>query len=370
MEDNLFLIISAGIFPFIVNLLLTPFLLKMAHHFKWYDTVDDRKVHSGNIPRLGGIGIFLTSVFIIVLFLLVLEYEKFLELVLRKQYFSIVLGCIVIHFVGLLDDFKNLRPYYKLYGQIVAAAIFIFAGNYFRELYIPFIDSAVDLGWTGPVITFIWIIGVTNAINLIDGIDGLSGSLSAIAALFFGLAAFSIENYNAAFISMAIFGALLSFLLFNLPPAKIFMGDSGSLFIGFVLSTLPILTFKDVNVSFALPYGITLLIIPILDTFAAIIRRTRRGLPFHAPDRQHIHHKLMTFGLSNHAILILLTAISAFLSYFAFFWVRFQNNAAAIILMLLWILSIVFFIVLHALNRRHQKRMNKENKDQTKTTTR
>ncbi|MGC9313035.1 MAG: MraY family glycosyltransferase [Sediminispirochaetaceae bacterium] len=360
MEDHLFVIISAGIFPFIVNLLLIPVLLKMAHHFKWYDTIDERKVHSGNIPRLGGVGIFLTSVVIIVVFLLILEYEKFFELVFRKQYFSIVLGCIIIHFVGLLDDFKDLKPHYKLYGEIAAACIFIFAGNYFRQLYIPFTESAVNLGWTGPVITFIWIIGVTNAINLIDGIDGLSGSLSAIAALFFGLAAFSIENYNAAFISMAIFGALVSFLLFNLPPAKIFMGDSGSLFIGFVLSTLPILTFKDVNVSYALPYGVTLLIIPILDTFAAIIRRTRKKLPFHAPDKQHIHHKLLTFGLSNHAILILLTAISAFLSYFAFFWVRFKNNAAASILIVLWILSIAFFVVLHALNKKHQRDQKKQ----------
>jgi len=355
MEDYLFIIISAGIFPFIVNLLLTPVLLRMAHRYKWYDTVDARKVHQGNIPRLGGVGIFLTSVFIIVLFLLVLEYEKFFELVFRKQYLSIVIACMVIHVVGLLDDFFDLKPQYKLYGQIIAASIFIFAGNSFREIYIPFTESNFELSWFGPIITFIWIIGVTNAINLIDGIDGLSGSLSAIAALFFGLAAFSIENYNAAFISMAIFGALLSFLLFNLPPAKIFMGDSGSLFIGFVLSTLPILTFKDVNTSFALPYGITLLIIPILDTFAAIIRRTRKRMPFHVADKQHIHHKLLTFGLSNHAILILLTAISAFLSYFAFFWVRFQNNVAASILIVLWVLSIVFFLVLHTINRRHEK---------------
>ena len=359
MKINLFIIISAGIFPFIVNLFLIPILLKMAHRFKWYDSVNDRKVHSGNIPRLGGIGIFLTSVFIIVVLLLALEYEKFFELVFREQYLSIVVGCIVIHIVGLLDDFMDLKPYYKLIGQILAASIFIFAGNHFKDLYIPFTESTIKLGWSGPVITFIWIIGVTNAINLIDGIDGLSGSLSAIAALFFGLAAFAIENYNAAFISIAIFGALVSFLLFNLPPAKIFMGDSGSLFIGFVLSTLPILTFKDTNSSFALPYGITLLLIPILDTFSAILRRIRQRIPFHKADKQHIHHKLLTFGLSNHAILILLTAISAFLSYFAFFWVWFNNNAAASILIVLWILSIAFFLVLHSLNKKHQELQKK-----------
>ena len=360
MEDHLFIVISAGILPFIINLLLTPLLLKVAHHYRWYDTVKKRKVHSGKIPRIGGVGIFLSSVFIIVVFLVVLEYERFLPLVFRKQYFSIVLACIVIHIVGLLDDFLDLRALYKLYGQMAAAGIFIAAGNYFRLLYIPFIDSSVPLGWFGPVLTFLWIIGVTNAINLIDGIDGLAGSLSAIAALFFGLAAYSVGNYNTAFISMAIFGALVSFLLFNLPPARIFMGDSGSLYIGFVLSALPILTFKDVNISYALPYGISLLLIPILDTLAAIIRRIRNKQPFHAPDKQHIHHKLLTFSLSNHAILILLTAISAFNSYFAFFWIRFKNILAASILIILWMFSIVFFFVLHSLNKRHLREQEKQ----------
>lgn len=357
MSDIIFVIISAGIYPFVVNLFLTPLLLVLAHRYKWYDTIDERKIHTENIPRLGGVGIFLTSVIIIVVFLRVLESEKFFELVFRKQYLSIVLGCIVIHFIGLLDDFKNLSPKYKLYGQFIAALIFISAGNSFSSIYIPFTESAFRLGWTGPVVTGIWIIGVTNAINLIDGIDGLSGTLSAVAALFFGLAAFSIANYNAAFISIAIFGALLAFLLFNLPPAKIFMGDSGSLYIGFVLSTLPILVFKDTNTSFALPYGITLLLIPILDTISAILRRIRKRLPFHSPDKQHIHHKLLTFGLSNHTILILLTGISTFLSYFAFFWVHFQNNIAATILMLLWVLTILFFITLHYINRHHQRKL-------------
>lgn len=355
MSDIIFILISAGIYPFILNLIITPVLLTLAHRYKWYDTIEERKIHTGDMPRLGGVGVFLTSVIIIIIFLLVLETEKFFELVFRKQYLSIILGCIVIHSIGLLDDFKNLSPKYKLFGQITAALIFIFAGNSFDELYIPFTNSTVELGWTGPVITLFWIIGVTNAINLIDGIDGLSGSLSAIAALFFGLAAFSIENYNAAYISIAIFGALLAFLMFNLPPAKIFMGDSGSLYIGFVLSTLPILTFKDVNTDFALPYGITLLLIPILDTISAILRRIRKRLPFHSPDKQHIHHKLLTFGLSDHTILIVLTAISTFLSYFAFFWIHFQSNLAASILIILWVLTILFFITLHYLNRRHQR---------------
>jgi len=346
--------------PFFANLLLMSILLKVGHYYEWYDEIDERKVHTGNIPRIGGIGIFWTSVLSIVLFLFIAKNTQLMDTIFQRQYLSVIIACVLIHLVGLLDDFKNLRPHYKLLAQVGAALIFIGAGNSFQQVFIPILDRSVELGVMGPVVSFLWIIGVTNAINLIDGIDGLSGSLSGVAALYFGLAAVSVGNYPAAIVSMAILGALLGFLFFNFPPAKIFMGDSGSLYIGFSMSILPILVFQSSNPSYALPYGATLLVIPILDTLAAIIRRRRRKQPFHTPDKQHLHHKLLTFGYSNHTILVILTGASTFIGYFAFLWVRVGTPITTYVLTFLWVTVLFFFLVLHYINKKVRLQQQKD----------
>lgn len=352
--DILFVTISTAILPFFTNLFLTGILLKVGHYYQWYDTVDERKIHTGKIPRIGGIGIFWTSQLAIVGFSFLVKNENLLELLRRSQYVPLFAGCFIIHMVGLLDDFKDLKPRYKLIAEFAAAGIFVATGNYFRSLYIPVIEISVELGFVGPVLTFLWIVGVTNAINLIDGIDGLSGSLSAMAALFLGLAALSMANYPAAIIAFSVFGALLGFLFFNFPPAHIFMGDSGSLFVGFLLSTLPIMVFRYIHPERALLYGASLVVIPIMDTMAAIIRRKRRKQPFYSPDMQHVHHKLLTFGYTNHTTLVMLTGATTLAGFFAFLWVRMPGRITEYLLLLVWVGVVIFFIVIHYINKRIQ----------------
>lgn len=350
--DILFVTISATILPFFTNLFFTSILLKVGHYYQWYDSIDERKIHTGDIPRIGGIGIFWTSQIAIVVFLFVANSEHLLKLILGTEYASLFVGCAIIHLVGLLDDFKDLKPYYKLAAQVVAAAVFVGAGNYFRSIYFPVIEVTVNLGIGGSLLTFLWIVGVTNAINLIDGIDGLSGSLSAMATLFLGLAALSKGNYPAAIIALAVFGTLLGFLFFNFPPAHIFMGDSGSLYIGFLLAALPIVVFRFEHPEKALAYGATLVVIPIMDTLAAIIRRKRRNQPFHSPDKQHIHHKLLTFGYSNHTTLVMLTGATSLAGYFAFLWVRIPGMVTEYLLLFIWFVVVGFFIVIHYINKK------------------
>jgi len=350
--DILFITISTTILPFFTNLFFTSILLKVGHYYKWFDSVDERKIHTGKIPRIGGIGIFWTAQVSMIVFLYVANSEHLLKLILRTEYASLFAGCLIIHLVGLMDDFKNLKAHYKLIAQIAAAVVFVGAGNYFRSVYLPGFGVTFDLGMGGPLLTFLWIVGVTNAINLIDGIDGLSGSLSAMAALFLGLAALSKGNYSAAIIALSIFGALLGFLFFNFPPAHIFMGDSGSLYVGFLLAALPIVVFRFEHPEKALTYGATLVVIPIMDTLAAIIRRRRRKQPFHSPDKQHVHHKLLTFGYSNHTTLVMLTGATSLAGYCAFLWIRIPGVITECILLFLWLLVVVFFVVIHYINKK------------------
>ena len=147
----------------------------------------------------------------------------------------------LVHLIGLIDDFKNIRPMYKFIAQIIATLIIIIPNRTLSLLHIPFINITLDIGIWGYALTAIWIIGASNAVNLIDGMDGLSGGVSAIAALFLAIIAIALGNPVTAFISFAMFGSLIGFLVFNFPPAKIFIGDSGALFLGFALATLPLL---------------------------------------------------------------------------------------------------------------------------------
>jgi len=291
-------IVLASVFSLSFNTLIIFFLLKLAHKFKWYDIVDSRKIHIGEIPRIGGIGIAI-SFFLPVLIIYFLNYYYPLIFTYSKNilfFLSLLIGALIINMVGILDDFKNIRPLYKLIGQIAAALVIIFSGNYFSSFYIPFVNIKIDSIFIGQIVTLIWIIGVTNAVNLIDGMDGFSGSITAIISISMGISSLIIGNYEQALILFILFGSITGFLIYNFPPAKLFMGDSGSLFIGFILACMPLYSFDNEYSSYALILGVSFLIIPIFDTFAAIIRRKIRRVPFQSPDMDHLHHKLLAMG--------------------------------------------------------------------------
>jgi UDP-GlcNAc:undecaprenyl-phosphate GlcNAc-1-phosphate transferase len=221
---------------------------------------------------------------------------------------SYVIGSSIIVLTGVLDDKFQISPKQKLIGQLIAALVVVFYGGKINILNLPFVDGYVVLGYLGIPITILWIIGVTNAINLIDGLDGLAAGVSTIAALSLSATGFLIGNYTVAFISLILVGATLGFLYFNFHPASIFMGDSGSLFLGFSLATLSLLHFKQVTmVTFIIP--ILVLCVPISDTLYAIIRRLLNKQPISAPDKNHTHHRLLSMGFSHRGAVIVIYVI-------------------------------------------------------------
>ncbi len=284
----------------VINLILTPIIIKIAHNRQLFDKKDFRKTHIGNIPRLGGIGFFTSSV--ISMFIIYLVTENYTSLT-----FSIALTLVFIS--GLIDDLKPIRASYKLIIQILATIIIIIGGHTLSHIFIPFLNINLYLGVFQYPMTFLWIIGVTNAINLLDGMDGQAGGVSILGVVTFSVISLILGRIDIAIICLVFAGALIGFLRFNLPPAKIFMGDGGSLVIGFFLATLPLLFSEpEIKGKVAL-VAVAVLLIPILDVFAAIIRRTRLKISLFEPDRGHIHHKFTDFtSLSTKQILIFIYA--------------------------------------------------------------
>lgn len=302
--------IIAAISAFLLSLIVTPIIIGFSHRFKWYDFHDQRKIHTGLISRLGGVGIglsFLATVLCVplILWLIYHESDVFLE---NVHYLYLLAGFLIMLITGLVDDFHNIRALKKLILQIIAAATVTAGGFLINSLTIPYIGT-LNLGLFAYPLTIIWIVGISNAFNFIDGMDGFAGGIGAFAALSMGVIAIIQQQYNTALFALALFGSLAGFLLFNFPPAKIFMGDSGSLSAGFALSVIPLLGISRIASFGTLIIPVTLLTVPIVDTAAAILRRLRKQVPVYAPDKEHIHHKLLDLGLSERKILFVIYAM-------------------------------------------------------------
>lgn len=334
----------------IINAAVIPFLIKLAQKHGWYDSEDSRKIHRGKIPRIGGIGIalsFFTAV-------LVVFFARGAVLEVLKNYWALFLGAAVINVIGLLDDFTDLRPLYKLFAQIAVAVFTIASGHYFKSFYIPFAGTTITIPVIGQIVTFFWIVGITNAINLIDGMDGLSSGTAGIAAFFIGLSAFAAGNVNQTILVFILFGSLSGFFLFNFPPARLFMGDSGSLFTGFLLSALPFYSIRDSLGPYTLILSISFLFVPITDTIAAIIRRRIKGVPFHSPDREHLHHKLLALGLSQKQVLAVVYSATFVLSFTAYLFILTRNTVFITILIALWaVFAFLFFLLSRAVKTKN-----------------
>ena len=284
-----------------------PAILGMARRNKLYDSTEARKIHTGLVPRLGGVGIFYA-------FLVALLFAgKKLSLV-DESYFLPLLGAVVVHFAGLYDDLKGMPARFKLAAQITAALLVVAGGFKFNSLYFSPDLLSGPLAWLSYIVTLGWIVGVTNAINLIDGLDGLAGGISCIVALCYGICYEMAGQWFPSFVSFAVAGAVAGFLFFNFPApkAKLFMGDSGSLFLGFSLSLLPLL--KNSGTAGAMEIGVVPAVlifgIPIFDTLRAIYRRLKARISITSPDRFHFHHLLFDAGFSANAILRIVYSVN------------------------------------------------------------
>lgn len=273
---------------FFICFLITFYIKKIAKHIGAMDIPNKRKVHTEPMPRLGGLGIFLTFLFGYMLFG-----------VQSLQMNAILIGAFIIVLVGVIDDISPIGAKTKFLGQILAAAIILFYGNIMLDKIIIW-GLHIDFGIFAYPLTILFVLACINMINLIDGLDGLSTGTCAIFYLTIGIIAFMKASFGGLDVSLAfiMLGASLGFLVHNFHPAKIFSGDSGSMFQGFMIATISLLGFKTVSMtSFFIP--VLLLGIPILDTLFAIIRRTLKKKPIYMPDKEHLHHQLLNLGLSH-----------------------------------------------------------------------
>jgi UDP-GlcNAc:undecaprenyl-phosphate GlcNAc-1-phosphate transferase len=269
----------------------------------------------GPISRLGGIGLAAAFVSVVILSLTVLGRPLTLESV------STVSTALAMFGLGLWDDLRALGARRKLCGQIIIATTAYFLGISINIFKIPLTSHIIDLGfWSWPVTVF-WLVAMTNLINLIDGVDGLAGGISLMLMLLMSVVG-GATGY-VSFMAIGMVGALVAFLRFNFPPAKIYMGDGGAYFLGFLIGLLTIRSSHKGTVVAALIAPLFVLALPILDTSLAIVRRGLHGLPLFRPDRHHIHHRLLESGLSRRTVVLGVYVFTAFflgLGFIAFWW--------------------------------------------------
>lgn len=331
----------AGLIACILNILAIPLIILVARRRAWFDSINERKIHTGQIPRLGGVGIF-WSFFLTLLLVALLSKGAAQD---ALAYWPVGVGMLIVHLVGLMDDFRDLRAKLKFLAHLAAAILVAAAGYRFRVIYVPWMGT-VELGWFSYPLTVFWIVGVINALNMIDGMDGLSGGISIIGAFALGLILLETGGGMPALAAIALVGSLAGYLFYNFPPAKIFMGDSGSTFLGFALAVLPLL---DKGSSSGLWFwdGVTVLLLPIFDVFAAMIRRTRKGVPMMSPDRWHLHHKLLRLGLGTRAVLAVAYAVCMALGAVTISVLFLPPMWHFALVLSAWLALVVFFTVLH-----------------------
>ncbi|EIJ80486.1 Glycosyl transferase, family 4, conserved region protein [Bacillus methanolicus PB1] len=268
-------------------LIVTPFVIKLAIKIGAVDKPNARKVHSKLMPRMGGLAIFIGVI-----------AGYFAGGVYNEKVTAISVGAILIVLIGMLDDKYELSAKVKFAGQLLVAALIVASGLTMDLVTIPYIGN-FELGFWSYPITVLWIVGITNAINLIDGLDGLSAGISAIGIATIAIMAALAGKMLIFTLSLILLGSIIGFLFYNFHPAKIFMGDTGALFLGYSISILSLLgLYKSVTLfSFLVP--IIILGVPVFDTTYAIIRRIVNKKPISAPDKSHLHHRLLALGLSH-----------------------------------------------------------------------
>lgn len=293
-------------------LALTPLVKKFAVKVGAVDVPNARKVHTRIMPRLGGLGIFLAF---ILTTLALLPFIPEGVLTSRDTNFiaAFLIGGAMIVVIGALDDRFDLNAKLKFLVQIGIACIVVFGFDIRVDFVdIPFMDAYSSLEtWISVPLTIFWIVGVTNAINLIDGLDGLAAGVSGIAIGTIFVMSMLMGNVPVALLCLVLLGSIIGFLFFNFHPAKIFMGDTGSLFLGFCLAMLSLLGYKQIAVvSFITP--LIIIGVPLSDTFFAIVRRKLQKKPIFSPDKGHLHHCLRELGFSHRQTVLIIYGIAAF----------------------------------------------------------
>ena len=325
---------AALITAMVVSLITTPVVKNLAFKVGAVDVPkDNRRMHDHPIPRMGGLAIF---------FGFILSALLYVEM--TPQFRGMLLGGVIIVVLGIFDDIYALGAKFKLVIQIIAALVAVLSGNVIAVISNPNVLSPNpwwDLGWLSYPATVLWIVAITNAVNLIDGLDGLACGVSTISALTMLVISLAVADGPVAIVMAALAGACIGFLPYNLNPAKIFMGDTGSTFLGYVLAPVSIQgLFKYYAViSFLVPFII--LGLPILDTTVAFTRRILKGQSPMVADRSHIHHKLIDMGLNQKQAVATLYIISGVLGLSAVMLATTTGGKAALFILALVLCGVV-----------------------------
>lgn len=291
--------IAYVVIPFLLSLALTPIVRKIAVYLEVYAQINERTIHKGKIARIGGVAIFLS--FILSMTFCVNLFGNGIDVTMQ----ALLLGSFIIFIGGLVDDMLEMSAKGKVLFQAIAALVVMQMGGVeLGVIHLPF-GIIIDMGLISLAVTFVWLIGITNAVNLIDGLDGLAGGVSTIILLTIAACSFIDGRYmDIGMLSLLLAGATLGFLVFNTHPASIFMGDCGALFLGFFIASISLMGFKS-STFITLGFPILLLAVPIIDTFSAILRRVLKKQSIAHADKNHLHHVLMArFGHRNTVFII------------------------------------------------------------------
>ena len=346
---NVFIIV---IVTFFASALLVPIVKRIAIHVNAMDIPNQRKIHKKPMPRMGGLAIF---------FSFLLGYMLYARSTI--QMLSILIGGFIIIIMGMLDDIHSIPAKYKLLMQTVAASIVAVYGQMLFDYFNLF---GLNITFPFPlnyIITIFFIVAITNAINLIDGIDGLSSGVSTIYFLTIAVIAIILNKFEGLDITLSLImlGATLGFLLHNFPPASIFVGDTGSCFLGFMISVIALIGFKTATIT-SLVIPLLILAIPIMDTSLAIFRRLLKGESIATADKEHLHHQLLNMKFSPRKTVLIIYFIDILFSLVSIFYVLGDDKMALGIYGFLMIGLIFFVLRTNILFDHTQKKKNQENK--------
>lgn len=315
--------ILALIIALLASFLLTPYIKQLAVKIGAVDKPDKRKVHTQVMPRLGGLAIYLATMLAIVC-----------SMPITRDLLGILLGGTWIVIVGVFDDKYSLPARVKLAGQVIAAVILVAFDVKIEWLNNPF-GGYFYLEYLSIPFTVFWVISFINVVNLIDGLDGLAAGVSGIASITVILVAVHQGYFPVATLTAALAGGIIGFIHYNFNPATIFMGDTGSMFIGYMLAAISIFGAVKSAATIALLVPAIALGLPIMDTAFAILRRYSNGRPIFQPDKGHLHHRLLAMGLSQRQAVLLMYGISIVLCLAAFVLAEANVYVAAVVIVLI-----------------------------------
>lgn len=338
-------IIYMIIIPFLFVLAIIPFIKVVANHVGAMDIPNGRKVHKEPMPRLGGLGIYMGFL---------LGYILFGTMSIRMN--AILIGSFIIIVTGIVDDINPVPAKYKFLFQVIAASVVAFYGKILLQDLSAF-GFYINFGIFSYPITVLFIVAIINCINLIDGLDGLAAGLSSIYFITIGIVIVGWKHTFGldAIITFIMLGSTLGFLCHNFNPAKIFMGDSGSMFLGYIISVIALLGFKNVTLTTLLA-PICLLAIPIMDTAFAILRRIVNKKPISEPDKQHLHHQLLNLNLSHRNVVLLIYALDILFATAMLVYMLYDRTVGVIIYALLFIMVLIFVLKTNIIIEHHKEK--------------